>query len=447
MELEANSILSPFQFGFRAGLSTSHAILYYVKNINGINNKKVTVPAHLDFAQAFDSVNYHILLAKLYDMGISEKLRIWIKGYLDYRQICTKFNGFISEPRKLCCGVPQGSIIGPILFLCYINDIPDIAQRNYIQISLYADDAVIYHTSDSECDLQTKLQRALNEVSQWCNDNHIKLNVKKTRLCCYGTRHNLENFKMTCKLNDSQLPLIKQYTYLGVILDETLNLESNLNSIFKKFSYRLFQFSKIRKYLPVTTRVLVYKQTVLPLVEYICYLMYLNRKHDIDKLQKLQNRALRLCCKINDPRLISVPDLHQQAHLLTLDQRREKQLLLLMYVVSRKVEFVKPIRANTRQANKIILNSEIFRCSIYGRSPYVTGCCLWNKLDPSIQKSEHKLSYQTKIKALYRPPPKPEYLNEFGDWVAIPWFCKSVTCFLCLPPKKSNLNELWVCVS
>ena len=102
MELEANSILSPSQFGFRAGLSTSHAIFYYVKNIiDGINNKKVTASAYLDFARAFDSVNYHILLAKLYDMGISEKLTIWIKGYLDYRQICTKFNGFISEPRKL----------------------------------------------------------------------------------------------------------------------------------------------------------------------------------------------------------------------------------------------------------------------------------------------------------------------------------------------------------
>ena len=177
--------------------------------------------------------------------------------------------------------------------------------------------------------------------------------MKKTRLCCYGTRDNQENLKITCKLNDSQLPLSKQYTYLGVILDETLNLESNFNAIFKKFSYRLFQFSKIRKYLPVTTPVLVYKQTVLPLVEYVCYLMYLNRKHDIDKLQKLQNRALRLCYKINDPRLISVPDLHQQAHLLTLDQRREKQLLLLMYVVSRKVEFVKPIRATPDRRIKL----------------------------------------------------------------------------------------------
>ena len=101
-------------------------------------------------------------------MGISEKLRKWIRGYLQNRQICTKLNGFVSPSKKLCCGVPQGSVIGQILFLCYINDIVEIARKNYIQISLYADDAVIYHTSDNEIDLESKLQTVLDEVSQWC---------------------------------------------------------------------------------------------------------------------------------------------------------------------------------------------------------------------------------------------------------------------------------------
>ena len=126
----------------------------------------------------------------------------------------------------------------------------------------------------------------------WCTQNHIKLNINKTKLCCYGSRHNLKNCRIQCKLHDTPLSTNKQYTYLGVLLDETLNLESNFNSIFKKFSYKLFQFSKIRKYLPVDMRVLVYNQAILPLVEYVSYLLCLNRKHDIDKLQKLQNKGL-----------------------------------------------------------------------------------------------------------------------------------------------------------
>ena len=104
MELNLNTVLSPYQFGFRTGLSTSHAIFYYVKNIiDGINNKEVTASVYLDFARAFDSVNYGILLAKLTDMGVSEKLRYWIRGYLSNRKICTKFNGFVSPAKRLCC--------------------------------------------------------------------------------------------------------------------------------------------------------------------------------------------------------------------------------------------------------------------------------------------------------------------------------------------------------
>ena len=201
--------------------------------------------------------------------------------------------------------------------MCYINDITYIATKNYISISLYADYAVIYHISNDEYSLQTKLQSALNKVTLWCTNNHINLNVKKTKLCCYGSRHSVKNVQINCKLNGSQFPLTKQNTYVWVILDETLNLEPNFNAIFKKFSSKLFQFSKTCKYLPLSVHVLVYKQAILPLVEYIGYLMYLNRKHDVDKLQILQNRGLRLCYDIKDPRIISVSVLHRQANLLT----------------------------------------------------------------------------------------------------------------------------------
>ena len=198
-----------------------------------------------------------------------------------------------------------------------------------------------------------------------------------------------------------------QYTYLGVTLDETLNLESNFNAILKKFSYKLFQFSKVRKYLPINVRLQVYKQAVLPLVEYVSFLLFLNRKHDIDKLQKLQNRALRLCFDIIDPRTISVIELHQRANLLTLSQRREKQLLGIMYDISRKEEFVKSNLVCTRQAAKIVLISEVAQYSIYVRSPYIVGSSLWNNLDANVQKIENKNEYKLRIKDLYHLPQNP----------------------------------------
>ena len=311
VELEQNNILSEYQFGFRSGLSTSHAVQYFVKYIaDNINTKKVTAAVYLDFSRAFDSVNYELLLLKLEDMGISNMLVRWIRGYLRNRQMCTKFNGRVSPIKTLACGVPQGSVIGPILFLCYINDIVNIATAHNVRAILYADDTVIFNASNDMSILQQKLQETLNAISVWCNNNRIKLNVSKTRSCFYGRRHNLNRSKFDLTLNTGVLHPCQQYKYLGVILDETMNLEANYNNVFKRFSYKVFQFSKIKNYLNVRTRVLVYKQTVLPFVEYISSLLFLNRKLDVDKLQKLQNKALRMCLDINDPREMSVLALH-----------------------------------------------------------------------------------------------------------------------------------------
>ena len=214
-ELEENDVLSPSQFGFRKELSTSHAIFHYVKHIvDNININKVTASAYLDFARAFDSVNYQILESKLADMGLSYILRKWIKGYLSKRHICTKMNGFVSDTKPLVCGVPQGSVIGPILFLCYINDIVEIAATHNACISLYADDAVIFATSDNASNLEVIMQPCLNDVVSWCKLNQINLNVNKTKLCCYGRRQTLQNTKISLDLNKKPLNVCHQYSYL-----------------------------------------------------------------------------------------------------------------------------------------------------------------------------------------------------------------------------------------
>ena len=101
-----------------------------------------------------------------------------------------------------------------------------------------------------------------------------------------------------------------QYNYLGVLLDECLNLNANFNQIFKKYSYKIVQCGKIKRYIAIDTRILIYKQTILPLVEYVSFMLYLNSNQEVDKLQKLQNRCLRMCLNINNPRDMSVNMLH-----------------------------------------------------------------------------------------------------------------------------------------
>ena len=157
----------------------------------------------------------------------------------------TKFNNCISDTKQLVCGVPQGSVVGPVLFLCYVNDTVNVGFDDSVKITLYTDDTVIYCRSDSMLDLQLKIQQTLYKVPTWCTINRMNLNVKKTKPCYYGLRHQLKNCHLNFHLNNTLSYPCTQYKYVGVTLDNTMNMEANFNSIFKKLSYELFQFTKI----------------------------------------------------------------------------------------------------------------------------------------------------------------------------------------------------------
>ena len=398
--LEMNNILCDELYGFRKHRSTGLSIFNYVKFITDkMNINNVVGSIYIDFARAFDSINHVTLIEKLIDMGIPWQLLYWIEDYLSNRNIRTKLNNCVSSSRKLLCGVPQGSILGLTLFLCYINDLVLVTRGLGVNISLYADDAVLYSSDSDYSRFKIHLESLLSIVLNWSQHNYINLNVQKTKFCIYGYRSRVRKFHDTIiEANGQQITRCHQYNYLGVQLDECMTLTTNFNSIFKKYSYKIFQFGKIRKYLDKNTRILVYKQTILPLVEYVSVMLCLNNACDVNKLQKLQNRCLRSCLDIYDPMEMGTTRLHELVRVNMLSTRHEVQLLNIMFSFKLNNKYKKESACVTRNADRFEFRTEIVHKDIYAKSPFYIGVRLWNSIPIDCQNLLDSGTFKNNIK-------------------------------------------------
>ena len=178
--LKENVLLHPRQYGFQHSSSTVHALLKFCDNIlENMDNSKVTGACYLDLKKAFDTVEHSILLKKIATHGVEEKSVGWFTSYLSNCSQRTSVGNFTSTPSYVSIGVPQGSVLGPLLFLIYINDLPDILQNT--KSSLFADDTVVYTTAPSADHLSAALNEDLNNVRNWLVDNRLTLNIGKSK--------------------------------------------------------------------------------------------------------------------------------------------------------------------------------------------------------------------------------------------------------------------------
>ena len=196
--INRHNLLCAHQYGFRSNYSTSMATTQLANQISTSTDKKeVSLGIFLDLSKAFDTVNHKILLQKLENYGIRGIALSWITSYLNNRKQFVQFNNVNSSENIIKCGIPQGSILGPLLFILYINDISNAS--NLLRFILFADDTNVYYSGKNTSDVNNVLNQEMEKVSDWLIANQLSINLKKTNYVIFKPRQkrlNLTNFHL-----------------------------------------------------------------------------------------------------------------------------------------------------------------------------------------------------------------------------------------------------------
>ena len=248
------------------------------------------MPTHavfLDLRKAFDTVSHSHLIDKLSSLDLNIRTLKWFSSYLSNRYQCVKLGGTASDYAEVTYGVPQGSVLGPVLFSIYINSLSEEVAE--VGLQMYADDTILYSSN-----LNT-LQYNLSKAANWWDQNILTLNTAKTNWMTFtskGTSHLYQDLQLT--INDVQLNKVKQVKYLGLTLDSALALQDHISVITKQIGNQIYQLSKIRRFLNINAALCIYKTTILPLFDYADIVYEQNLQTVNNKLQVLQNKSLRL---------------------------------------------------------------------------------------------------------------------------------------------------------
>ena len=226
-------IIYKLQFGFRKKYSTEHAILSIVEEIRkNLNNGVFSCGVFIDLEKAFDTVNHKILLSKLEHYGIRDTSLTWISSYLSNRKQSVKLNGVNSKYEKVSCGVPQGSILGPLLFIIYVNDMHVAVQSSIMHH--FADDTNILFSAKNPNTIAKTLNRDLKLLFEWLCANRLSLNASKTEFIVFRPPKKTLDKRIVLKLNLMKIYESNKIKYVGLIMDSRLNWNYHINELTKK---------------------------------------------------------------------------------------------------------------------------------------------------------------------------------------------------------------------
>ena len=312
---------------------------------------------------------------------------------------CTMVNNIASDSKSVKYGVPQGSTLGPTLFIIFVNDLFHLSGINAQNTLMYADDTVILSTGCDADAVVCDLQKTLDILTNWCSINKLTINESKTKYCLFNQKGNINFHPLLCK--GKSLGLVSSYKYLGADITSDLNMDEYVSNVYKKDSYKIHMLSKIRRYVTTYAATQIYKQTILPYLDYASSLMDSAYQYSLSSLDNIQKRAIRLIEYEREyQNRNDIKVLMKDYGIESIRHRRELQLLSFMYNESLDKTNLNQTSTSLilRSSNKIKFREKLTRKTSVQNSPYYRGISLWNSLPETIQKRNTLLKFKRSIK-------------------------------------------------